>query len=66
MTINFDQNWYDVMRQIIENVGNGKYKCQSSVSKGDKQYWVEASYTIKELHFEKENEFIPMSDKEQT
>ena len=62
--IDFYQNFYDVMRQIIENSVDGQFKCQASVNKGDRQYWVEANYTIKELHFEKENEFKPM--KEQT
>ena len=65
MTVNFNQNWYDVMRQIIEKSVNGKYKCQTSVNKDDKQYWVEANYTIKELCFEKESEFIPMTESEE-
>ena len=61
MRVNFDQNWYAVMRQIISNAKNGEYKTQSSVNKDGKQYWIEAEYTIKELHFEDENIFIPMS-----
>lgn len=60
MRVNFDQNWYDVMRQIISNAKNGKYKAQSSVNKDGKQYWIEVECTIKELHFEDEINFIPM------
>lgn len=60
MKINFDQNWFDVMRQIIDNAVAGKYKCQTSIHKDGKQYAVTGSYTIKELQFEKESEFVPM------
>lgn len=58
--INYDRNWYDVMRQVIAIADNGKYKCQSSVNKDGQQYWIVAEYTIKELHYEHENDFKPM------
>lgn len=59
--INYDMNWYDVMRQIINNAVDGKNKSQTSVYnyKDGKQYWIEATYTIKELHFQDEHEFMP-------
>lgn len=59
--INYHMNWYDVMRQIINNAVDGKNKSQTSVYnyKDGKQYLVEATYTIKELHFQDEHGFMP-------
>ena len=62
MRINFDQNYYDVMRQIINNAVDGKYECQTSINKDGKQYGVKTTYVIEELHFERENEFVPMKE----
>lgn len=62
MRVNFDQNWYDVMRQIIDDANDEKYKTQTSVYKDGKQYWIVADYTIEELHSEHENEFKPMRE----
>lgn len=38
------------------------YECDGQLSMFDKQYWVEATCTVKELQFEEENGFIPMSE----
>lgn len=60
--VNYDQNWYDVLRELIETSVDGKFSFKNSVNKEDKQYWVEATCTVKELQFEEENVFIPMSE----
>ena len=60
MRVNFDQNWYDVMRQIIENSVDGKYECQTSINKNGQQYGLRVAVTIEELHFEGESQFVPM------
>ena len=62
--VNYDQNWYDVLRELIETSVDGKFSFKNSVNKDGKQYWVEATCTVKELQFEEENVFIPMSKKE--
>ena len=60
MTVNYNQNWYDVLRQIIKCSANGKYNSQSSVNYEGKQYYIKAEFTIEELHFENEGGFVPM------
>ena len=62
--VNYDQNWYDVLRELIESSVDGKFSFKGSVNKEDKQYWVEATCTVKELQFEEENVFIPMMEAE--
>lgn len=60
MRVNFDQNWYDVMRQIIDNTVDGKYECYTSVNKNEQQYGLRVAVTIEKLHFEGESLFVPM------
>lgn len=60
--VNYDQNFYDVLRELIETSVDGKFSFKGSVNKENKQYWIEATGTVKELQFEEENVFIPMSE----